>query len=710
MELESVPGVGAKTAASLRELDDPERALREGDVATLAKAPGVSEGRAARIARAAIRAEHDDPGGFPATDRARELYRSALDLLRERTVTDYAARRLETLYPSGEPGRIREVREFAREAMEREPTDEVLAALGDVEPLTEPGDVRVRDRCLATSDAERYAEAKEAIPEVSVEVVDDARQVGELARSYATVVVLDEAFSGVDVEGDVRVEPDALENPADVVPERPLAFFARNRDRLRAAAQVHRAADLEPPCDLDTLEGALERLDEEGGVRDDDELDRLSTAVDDLDAAVSTAESVANDHLREAIEERDVTIEGTDLLSLVERGAGVDSLLSRELSDEYAAAVEKARDHLVDALALEDTESVARRAFPDEPTYPVEREEDVVSRLREELTTARDRRAARLKRDLADDLAGLRADAEALVDAALELDVELAVARFARDFECAMPTVSGVSDDEAAVEPVEGFAIEGGRSPLLDVPFDEVDPVDYGVDGVALLSGVNSGGKTSTLDLVGLVTTLAHMGLPVPAEDARIERVRELHYHAKTQGTLDAGAFESTLRQFGDLVTGVSAEGAGEAGGDSAAADGGERSDGSRSSSERSSDGGEASDGGVMVLVDELESITEPGAAATIIAGILEALADRDATAVFVSHLAGDVIDAADADLTVDGIQAEGLEDGELRVNRSPVKGTLARSTPELIVEKLADGDAASDEDAAFYGDLLEKF
>ncbi len=67
-----------------------------------------------------------------------------------------------------------------------------------------------------------------------------------------------------------------------------------------------------------------------------------------------------------------MTIEGTDLLSLVERGAGVDSLLQRELADEYAAAVGKARDHLVDALALRDMEATARRAFPDEPADRVE--------------------------------------------------------------------------------------------------------------------------------------------------------------------------------------------------------------------------------------------------------------------------------------------------------------------------------------------------
>ncbi|WP_435334185.1 MutS-related protein [Haloarchaeobius sp. TZWWS8] len=656
MELSAIPGVGEKTAAALSELDDPETALAEGDVATLAQAPGVTEGRAARIARAAIRHTHDDPGGFLATDRAREVYGAMLDRLAERTVTRFAAKRVETFYPSGTESRIQEVRGFTEAAMSREVDEAVLEALDGVEPLVEPRDVSVRDRCLATADAETYSAAREAVPELPVEVVDDARGLAELARGYATVVALDEQFAGIEVEGDVRVEPGALDSPVDVVPERILAFFATNRRRLRAAIAVHEAADLDPAADLDALSTALERLDDDGSIVGDEEVDRLTTAKEDLDAAVTMAENIANDHLREAIEEKDVTIEGADLLSLVERGAGVDSLLSRELADEYAAAVDSARDNLVDALELDAGEAeVARRAFGDEPTYPVDHDEQVVSRLRDELTAAKERRETRLKREVAADLADRREAAEALVRDALELDVELAVARFAADFDCTLPTFEG-----------EGFDIEGGRSPLLDVPIDAVDPVDYDVSGVALLSGVNSGGKTSTLDLVAAVVVLAHMGLPVPADSVRLQRFSALHYHAKTQGTLDAGAFESTVRQFAGLA---------EGGADS------------------------------LVLVDELESITEPGASAKIIAGILEALDENGASAVFVSHLAGEIREMAGFDVTVDGIEARGLEDGELVVNRSPVKDHLARSTPELIVEKLAEED-----DGSFYERLLEKF
>ncbi|WP_415379680.1 MutS-related protein [Halosimplex sp. TS25] len=659
MDIETIPGVGEKTAEALSALDDPERALSDGDVATLSRAPGISDGRAARIARAAIRQQHGDPGGFAATSRAQEIYRDALELVADHAVTRYAQRRLETFYPSPSRSRVEEAREFAARAMEREPDDEIRGALAGVEPLESPPNVRVRDRCLATTDAETYARAQDVLPEVSVEIVDDARGLADLARGYATVIALDDAFTGVEVEGDVRVEPSALDDPATVVPERTLSFFAHNRNRLRAAVEVHRVADLDAPCDLDTLESALARIDTEGNVADDAELQRLQNAVDDLDAAVSTAESVANDRLREAIEERDVTIEGADLLSLVEQGAGVDSLLQRELADEYAEAVADARDHLIDALGLDDYADVARRAFPDQPTFPVQRDEEVVSRLREELTTARDRRATRLKREVASDLADAREDAERLAEAALELDVELAIARFAREYDCTMPEFGG-----------RGVAIEGGRSPMLDVPFDEVDPVDYRVEGVALLTGVNSGGKTSVLDLVALTVTLAHMGLPVPAERARVEHVEELHYHAKTQGTLDAGAFESTLREFGSLVDEI-----------------------------RSGEGGR-----VLVLVDELESITEPGASAKIMAGILEAFDERETTAVFVTHLAREIQESARSDLAVDGIEAEGLVDGELKVDRSPVKDVLARSTPELIVEKLAD------ERDGFYVELLEKF
>ncbi|MFB6086442.1 MAG: endonuclease MutS2 [Halodesulfurarchaeum sp.] len=661
MDIDAIPGVGPKTREALATLEDPVDALERGDVATIASARGISQGRAVRIVRNAIRHRHDDPGGFLATDRAEAVYEGLLAELAARTVTDYGRHRVETFYPSRVEERIEETRAVATRAMDRDLDEAVLDTLEGVEPLSDPGDLRVRDRCLATADAETYSRARDAIPEVSVELVEDARGLADLARGYATVIALDEEFAGIDVEGEVRVEPRALENPIDVVPERVLAFYGRNRDSIRAAAEVHRRAGLETELGLEALLAALDRIDGEGTVTSDEELTRLSEAVANLEDTVTAAESLANDRLTEAISEMDVTVDGSDLLSLAEQGAGVDSILARELETEYDAAVEAARDHLEERLALaEDERAIVDRLFPAEPTFPIERNDAARSRLEEELSTARDRRARQVKQEVAGELADHRESVTELVHRTLELDVEGAIARFTADFDCVMAEREG-----------RGFDIEGGRSPLLEEPPEAVEPVDYAVDGVALLSGVNSGGKTTTLDMVASITILAHMGLPVPAESARVPTVEEVHYHAKSSGTLDAGALETTVRDFASLAAGSATK---------------------------------------LVLVDELESITEPGASAKIIAGIVEALQEAGATAVIVSHLADGIRQACSTDVTIDGIRALGLEDGELRVERSPVKDHLARSTPELIVEKLA-GEAQSESDEqSFYRQLLEKF
>ena len=658
MELTAIPGVGEKTATALAELEDPVGAIERGDVFAIAGADGVTTGQAVNIVRAGIRRRYGVADPFLATERAEDVHAELLALLTSFTATDYAAKRLETFVPTGAPAHIDDVRERVDRAVAHDPDPAVREAMTGLAPLAEPAPVRVRDRCLATGDAERAVAARDAVPELSVEIIDRRETIRDLASGYARVTILDETYAGADLPENVDVDPDALETPAVTVPERILATIADNREAIAAAIRVHRLADLEPPLDLDRLVAAVEQVDEDGMPVADGELERLRTAVNDLDACVSTAASVANDRVRQAIRERDVTIEGADLLSMAEQGAGVEALLSRELADDVEAAIEAARAHLIDALSLAPEErGLAEAIFDVEPSFPVEPDDRAITRLRGELVGERDRRAATLKRELAVDLAEQLPAIEALLDAALELDVDLAIATFAQTYDCTMPTFAGT-----------GIRIAGGRSPLLDLPPEDIEPIEYAVDDVVLLSGVNSGGKTSVLDLVAATVILAHMGFPVPADEVELQHFDSLHYHAATQGTVDAGAFEATLREFASVVDGPD---------------------------------------GRLVLVDELESITEPGAAAIIVGGIIEALREG-AIGIVVSHLAGEIREVADVDVRVDGIRAEGVVDGELVVNRSPVPNHHARSTPELIVESLA--TTATDDREAFYRRLLEKF
>lgn len=656
-QLDAIPGIGEKTAAALSKLEDPLAALTDGDVLTISSAPGISPRRAARLVRNTRRYRYDDETPLLKTERAEEIRSELIELFQGYTVTDYGYWWFETLYPATAPARIDTVRDRSRRALNRSPGDAVRDSLAEVAPLTTPEQVTVRDRCLVAADADTYAAAEATYPELSVETVNSRRELAELAQGYTTVIVLEDGLAGLDLEGDIRVWPDALNRPTEVVPERTLAWFGANKQSITAAITAAQAAGLDVPEETVALETALEEVQADGTVKPDQEHERISTALEELDQAVTTAESVANDQLRTALEHRDVTVEGSDLLSLVEQGASVDSLLVRELDTEYTSAVTHARDELVATLSLTDTEARhADQLFPTEPTFPVEHNEAALTRLRKELRQKHSRRSLTRKRDQAVELAAYRDLATDVVEEALALDVDQAIARFAAAYDATLPTFL----DKWQIE------ITGGRSPLLGEPPEAIEPVDYTVDGVVLLSGVNSGGKTSTLELLAAVVTLAQMGLPVPAETARLGRFQELHVHGRTQGTLDAGAFESTLAEFADLAAGRP---------------------------------------GALVLVDELESITEPGASAKIIAGILERLHRSDATAVFVSHLAREIQAAATVDIQVDGIEARGIEEGALRVDRSPKRDHLARSTPELIVEKLADETGEE-----FYRALLEKF
>lgn len=75
----------------------------------------------------------------------------------------------------------------------------------------------------------------------------------------------------------------------------------------------------------------------------------------------------------------------------------------------------------------------------------------------------------------------------------------------------------------------------------------------------------------------------------------------------------------------------------------------------------------------------------------------------------FVSHLSELILENAGADIRVDGIEAKGLDSHlELIVNRNPVYNHVARSTPELIVERLLRKTIGKEKD--FYIHLKNKF
>ncbi len=89
-----------------------------------------------------------------------------------------------------------------------------------------------------------------------------------------------------------------------------------------------------------------------------------------------------------------------------------------------------------------------------------------------------------------------------------------------------------------------------------------------------------------------------------------------------------------------------------------------------------------------LILADELESLTEPEAAGALIATFLEMAQASGSYAVVITHTARSVLRRVD--VRVDSIEARGLDEAyNLVVDRTPQRNRIARSTPELILQRL---------------------
>jgi DNA mismatch repair protein MutS2 len=182
---------------------------------------------------------------------------------------------------------------------------------------------------------------------------------------------------------------------------------------------------------------------------------------------------------------------------------------------------------------------------------------------------------------------------------------------------------------------------------------------------VVMLTGANSGGKTTLLTTLASVHVLTLLGLPVPCEKAEVTPMPI--YLFRRRVTRKIGSLEQALSSLIPVFA-----------------------DRHRK----------------LVLMDEFEALTEPGAAGRILAGIVNAVATSSSLLLLVTHLARETLPHVKLPIRVDGIEAEGLDkDGELIVDRQPKFNHIGSSTPKLIIMKLA--KSAKKDDKALYGDIL---
>jgi hypothetical protein len=195
----------------------------------------------------------------------------------------------------------------------------------------------------------------------------------------------------------------------------------------------------------------------------------------------------------------------------------------------------------------------------------------------------------------------------------------------------------------------EELIIENTKNIFLDKP----EPISFNLSNeikASILTGANSGGKTTLIEHVIQLISLSQIGLPQSGKNS-LPLFEEIYYFAKNKGSDLKGAFETLLTQMSKIKPGNK----------------------------------------TLILADEIEAVTEPGVAGNIIAATTDYYIKQNCYLIIATHLGHEIQKILPQNSRIDGIEATGLtEKFELIVNHNPVLGKLAHSTPELIVEKMA--------------------
>jgi DNA mismatch repair protein MutS2 len=665
LKLVDVPGVGPKIRERLMQHygceENALEAILKGDVCDLISV--FSERQAVSLSRWARGVRFGVPSDdFLATDEASRIYEEILSAISIHAHTDYARLKLRTIFPTSSWQLIKENRamaEYALSAARRLEGSGIEDSLRGLKPLRDKPVARIRDRAVAVTDVQALMQLKSRGLDrmIDLHLTESPGDLKDLVEGYSHVSLVGE------MDGPAVEEAQSLDEWY-LVPESILDYYRENLETISSsirAAGLLQHAKIRSFEGLDDLKGMIDLILQS----DDSELDLLKKQLSGLKGCVKDAAFYANSELKRRIESSSVTLAGGDVLQVLSRGEGAREIFELRLQGIFEIILKEAKARAASKLGLEaPLEARLDDIFPSEVQYPLELDTRALLDLEQDLRCRIESRGLKSRRDLARRLADKKEIVKKLVADIMEFDFIYAIGRFALSKEMILPEMVDL--------PCLGF--EEGRNLFLSNP----EPVSYSLgetglvahtERVVVLSGVNSGGKTSLLDLISQIAILAHMGLPVPTKLCRCGLFQELYYFSKSRGTLSAGAFETAMRKFAVVEN-----------------------------SKRK-----------LVMADELESITEPGASARIIACMLDELSRLGSAAVFVSHLAENVSRAAKMPVRVDGIEAEGLDEmNNLIVRRTPRYNHLARSTPELILDRLA--RTAKGPEQEFYSRLLAKF
>ena len=621
------------------------------DLDTLSSILGINRAEAERIVKRANEAS----AGYKVRDvfctkETREVEKEILQILASYTTTKNGRDMVLTLTPS------RDSAELQRKFRAVEESAKLQILLGDAKIA------RMRE---LISDAELAktsfgkaplvvsrgtgigAEIKRIYGEfVHVDLVNSTDKAKELLQKNDNILLVSE--EEVEEPGIENITIDSLSDPCEIYPEFVVNSFIAKRNLIGAIINLLR--EFEVLKDFYLFKGI---------------------PVDDLETVLAVIEKVESVRSRGETNFDDVIYRREEELNkeanrIMRSGGGVD---------EFKGYLEEVLVSMADELLLpnKDRNVLWESAYANlERGLPFEFSRETIAQLRHRYDRKLGERRYHTLRESAKQLERHREAVSHAIKRLFHFDFMLAVLQFSRDFQLNIPAICE-----------DGFGVIAGRNLFLVSEelsgSEKVVPVSYsigqadlGIFGatplpVAILTGANSGGKTCLLIMLASSIILTELGLPVPAERAEIPLMPLYFYRRKM--IKKTGSFEYSMRALSRIFM---------------------------------------REGPKMVLIDELEALTEPGAMGRIMASILNNM-PKDTLAVVITHLIHEILPHISmAKVRVDGIESEGLDAaGNIIVDRQPMFNHIGSSTPELVIKKLL-GKVRKEELRAVYEEIIK--
>jgi hypothetical protein len=728
-KLDKIPGIGKKIQERLKEFYFSEEiALNAIKVGAVGCVPGISYKQALKFAQYYLQIhENIVKEDILVTEDIIDIYSNIINLISDYACTNYSKLKLYLYFPlpSNKIPLLKERQNYFEKSvefcklyldkLEEKEFSSLLSSLNDFKQAEDISKIHNRIVITDSKQFETYLREENVDSLIKIELFNYNKISNleaffkDFCDNFDVVIYCGDHSTNIPVYDNLIALNSKEFSLESLVPEKIIRLFSLNKSLIQAMVKIvvilknlkenHLISEFLEIFDIKTIKILRENtkiLDDFGDILPgiDNELDEYRRIATSFTSSVLETENRINENIKKEISERSINIKGKQILELIRNDLTLDSVRSYippEVDDLINENIQTELKNLEKQLDLEKIDGDIYNLIPEMIEFPIQLNEKEIDSLEKKINSRYNTQKYFAMVRVAKILSANQEYLLKLHQHLLEFDFFYTIGHFAMDYKLKMPHLDeknhgfcgkdliNLNLQKASLScETESISITDMSNPVpINYQLGEImDSYDHrvGTASLNLLTGSNSGGKTMCINTCSESLILAQMGFP-SLGNFEFHPFDEIYFFKKSNGQLSAGAFETTLLQFVQLAQSSKLK---------------------------------------VVFADELESITEPNAASKVISGIFSLfLTNPNNYGVFVTHLVELLQREFNSEqrkiIRIDGIEASGLDENlQLIVDRSPKFNYAAKSTPELILKRLA--QSGSSDQKKFFKSLLQKF